>query len=89
MIRYANGAAAQGITDIAELHRRPVPGETSPIAAWDAASRAARDVSAPMSASAERYAVRAAYQSTSLVDTEDTDTLDAVAGNALRAGWPG
>lgn len=85
VIRYANGAAAQAITDIAELHRRLVPGETPPIAAWDAAARAARDASAPMSPSAEKYAVRAAYQSTSLVDTEDTDTLDAVAGNALRA----
>jgi hypothetical protein len=34
---------------------------------------------------AERYAVRAAYQSTALVETDDWDTLDAVTGNALRA----
>jgi len=85
VIRYANGVAAQAITDIAELHRSLVPGETPPIAAWDGAARAAREVSATMSASAEKYAVRAAYQSTSLVDTNDTDALDAVAGNALRA----
>lgn len=85
VIRYADGVAAQAITDIAELHRSLVPGETPPIAAWDGAARAAREVSATMSANAEKYAVRAAYQSTSLVDTDDTDTLDAVAGNALRA----
>lgn len=85
VIRYADGVAAQAITDIAELHRSLLPGETPPIAAWDGAAHAARRVSATMSASAEKYAVRAAYQSTSLVDTDDTDTLDAVAGNALRA----
>jgi hypothetical protein len=34
---------------------------------------------------AERYAVRAAYQSTALVDNDDWDTLDAVTGNALKA----
>ncbi|HEY1442998.1 MAG TPA: hypothetical protein VGF65_19755, partial [Mycobacterium sp.] len=34
---------------------------------------------------AERYAVRAAYQSTALVETDDWDTLDAVTGNALKA----
>ncbi|MGO8965916.1 MAG: hypothetical protein ACLQGN_20425, partial [Mycobacterium sp.] len=34
---------------------------------------------------AELYAVRAASQSTSLVETDDWDTLDAVTGNALRA----
>jgi hypothetical protein len=31
------------------------------------------------------YAVRAACQSTALVETDDWDTLDAVTGNALRA----
>jgi hypothetical protein len=34
---------------------------------------------------AELYAIRAAYQSSALVETDDWDTLDAVTGNALRA----
>jgi hypothetical protein len=84
VVRYAENAAAEAISDIAELHRRLAPGDTPPIAAWDTAARAAREVSA-MSAGAELYAVRAAYQSTALVDTEDWNTLDAVTGNALRA----
>jgi hypothetical protein len=84
VVRYAENAAAEAISNIAELHRRLTPGETPPIAAWDGAARTAQAVSA-MSAGAERYAVRAAYQSTSLVHSDDWDTLDAVTGNALRA----
>jgi hypothetical protein len=84
VIRYAEQAAAEVIADIAELHRRLAPGEMPPIAEWDRAARAARAVSTtPLTA--ERYAVRAAYQSTALVETDDWDTLDAVTGNALRA----
>ncbi len=45
----------------------------------------AREISAEMAPGAERYAVRAAYQSTALCDAEAWDTLDAVTGNALRA----
>jgi hypothetical protein len=85
VVRYAGDAAAQAITGIAELHHSLIPGGTPPIAAWDSAARAAREVSATMSASAEKYAVRAAYQSTALVHTDDGDILDAVTGNALRA----
>ncbi|OBF54762.1 hypothetical protein A5787_04100 [Mycobacterium sp. 852002-50816_SCH5313054-b] len=82
--QYAENAAAEAITAIAELHRRLVPGETPPIAEWDGAARAARAVgTTPVTA--ERYAVRAAYQSTALVETDDWDTLDAVTGNALKA----
>ncbi len=84
VVQYVENAAAEAITDIAELHRRLTPGETPPIAAWDSAARAARAVSKTL-AGAELYAVRAAYQSTTLVDTDDWDTLDAVTGNALRA----
>ena len=84
VVRYAENAAADAISDIAELHRTFVPGDSPPIAAWDGAARAARAVSAT-SAGAELYAVRAAHQSTALVETDDWDTLDAVAGNALRA----
>ena len=85
VVRYAEGAAAEAISVIAELHRRLPPGDTPPIAAWDSAARAARAISSALPVCAERYAVRAAYQSTSLVETDDWDTLDAVTGNALRA----
>ena len=51
---------------------------------WDGAARAARAVS-ETSQGAELYAIRAAYQSTALIETDDWDTLDAVTGNALRA----
>ena len=84
VVRYAGDAAADAITDIAEMHRRLVPGDMPPIAEWDSAARAARSVS-ETSEGAELYAVRAATQSTALVETDDWDTLDAVTGNALRA----
>jgi hypothetical protein len=84
VVRYAADAAADAITDIAELHRRLVPGDMPPIAEWDSAARAARSV-CETSEGAELYAVRAATQSTALVETDDWDTLDAVTGNALRA----
>jgi len=84
VLRYAGGAAATAIADIAELHRRLVPGKMPPIAEWDSANRAARAAS-ETSERAELYAVRSAMQSTSLVETDDWDTLDAVTGNALRA----
>jgi hypothetical protein len=84
VVRYADSAAAQAISDIAELHRRLVPGEMPSIAAWDSAARAARAVTTTP-VTAERYAVRAAYQSTALIETDDWDALDAVTGNALKA----
>jgi hypothetical protein len=85
VVRYARNAAAEAISDIAELHLRLTPGETPPIAPWDSAARAARAISSALPVGAERYAVRAAYQSTALVETDDWQTLDAVTGNALRA----
>jgi hypothetical protein len=85
VVRYAEGAAAKAISEIAELHSRLAPGATPPIAAWDSAACAARAISSALPVGAERYAVRAAYQSTALVETDDWDTLDAVTGNALRA----
>lgn len=84
VVGYAGNAAARAITDIAELHRRLAPGTMPPIGEWDGAARAARAVSTTP-VTAERYAVRAAYQSTALVETDDWDTLDAVTGNALKA----
>ena len=84
VVRYAQNAAAEAISEIAELHRRFVPGEMPSIAAWDSAARAARAISTTP-VTPERYAVRAAYQSTALVETDDWDVLDAVTGNALKA----
>jgi hypothetical protein len=85
VVRYAEGAAAEAISVIAELHRTLAPGEMPDIAGWDAAARVAREISAKMAPGPERYAVRAACQSTALSDAEAWDTLDAVTGNALRA----
>jgi hypothetical protein len=84
VLRYASGAAAQAIADIADLHRTFVPGDVPSIVSWDGAARAGR-AAAESSQGAELYAVRAACQSTSLVETDDWATLDAVTGNALRA----
>jgi hypothetical protein len=84
VVRYARNTAAEAISDIAELHRRLGPGDAPSIAEWDGAARAARAVNTTP-VTAERYAVRAAYQSTALVETDDWDTLDAVTGNALKA----
>ncbi|MCV7093843.1 hypothetical protein AWC13_07735 [Mycobacterium kubicae] len=84
VVRYAEGPAAKAICDIAELHRGFLPGDTPSIAAWDSAARIARQVSGTVRG-AELYALRAATQSTALVETDDWDTLDAVTGNALRA----
>ncbi|MHA7648611.1 hypothetical protein ACX9NE_01420 [Mycobacterium sp. ML4] len=85
VVRYADGAASEAISAIAELHRTLAPGEMPDIASWDRAARVAREISAEMAPCAEKYAVRAAYQSTALSDAEAWDTLDALTGNALRA----
>lgn len=45
VVRYTDGAAAEAITAIAELHRKLAPGDAPPIADWDSAARAARAVS--------------------------------------------
>jgi hypothetical protein len=42
VVRCAKNAAADAIFDIAELHRRTAADDMPPIAAWDAAQRAAR-----------------------------------------------
>jgi hypothetical protein len=88
VIRYAKKAAAKAIFDIAELHRRAAAGDVPPIASWDAADRAARAVyraGGPTLRLGGMYAMRAAYHSTALVDTDHRATLDAVTGYALRA----
>jgi hypothetical protein len=84
VVQYADNTAVEAIVDIADLHRTLASGEMPSIAAWDSADCAARAVCATL-AGAGMYAVRAAYQSTALVDTEHWITLDAVTGNALCA----
>ena len=84
VVQYADNAAAQAIFDIADLHRALASGAMPAIPAWYSADNVARAVCATL-AGAGLYAVRAAYQSTALVDTEHCETLDAVTGNALRA----
>jgi hypothetical protein len=88
VVRYAKKAAAKAIFNIAELHRMVAAGDVPPIAAWDAADRAARSVyraGGPTLRVGGMYAVRAAYHSTALVNTDHRATLDAVTGYALRA----
>jgi hypothetical protein len=84
VLRYAGPAASIAIADIADLHRRLTPGAMPDIAEWDGAAKAGR-AAGEASEGAELYAVRAACQSTALIETDDWDTLDAVTGNALRA----
>ena len=84
VVRYTENAAVVAIFGVAGLHRRLASGDMSPIAAWDSADRAARAISATL-AGAGLYAVRAAYESTAIVDTHHQAALDAIIGNALRA----
>jgi hypothetical protein len=86
--RYAKSAADKAVLNIADLHRAVAAGDVPPIAAWDAADRAARTAcraSKPTIHVAGLYALRAAYHSTALVDTGYGPTMDAVTGNALQA----
>jgi len=84
VVRYAKITAIKAIIDIAQLHRNVASRHTPPAAAWDTADRAARAISRT-SNPAGLYAVRAAYESTAIVDTHHKAALDAVTGNALRA----
>ncbi|HYB37956.1 MAG TPA: hypothetical protein VEF72_20950 [Mycobacterium sp.] len=88
VVRYAKISAIKAIVDIAELHRDAASGDMPPIAAWDAAERAARAAARAINPSpnaAGLYALRAAYQSTALADTHRSTTAESVTGNAVRA----
>lgn len=88
VLRYAHISAIKAIIDIAQLHRNVASGHTPPVAAWDAADRAARAAAGAISRTsnpAGLYAVRAVYESTAIVDVHHQAALDAVTGNALRA----
>jgi hypothetical protein len=89
VVQYAKITAVQAILDIAELHRRAARGDMPAIAAWDAADRAARaaaDAMGATSKAAGAFAVRAAYESTALVNLRHyQSTLDAAIASAMRA----
>jgi hypothetical protein len=88
VVRYAKLTAIKAISDIAALHRKAASGNMAPWLAWDAADRAARTAERainPAANPAGRYAIRAAYQSTALIDTHQRATLNAVTGSAVRA----
>jgi hypothetical protein len=79
--RCTKSAADKAVMDIAELHRAAAAGHTPPIAVWKAADRTARTAcreTKPTVHVAGLYALRAAYQSTALVDTDRQATLDTV-----------
>ena len=89
VVQYARITAMKAILDIAELHRRAARGDMPAIAAWDAADRAARAAAGAMGATSEAagaFAVRAAYESTTLVNVRHyQSTLDAATAFAMRA----
>jgi hypothetical protein len=88
VVRYAKLTAIKAISDIAALHRKAASGDMAPWVAWDAADRAARTAERAINPAvnpAGRYAIRAAYQSTALIDTQQQATLTAVTGSAVRA----
>jgi hypothetical protein len=85
VVQYAKLTEVKAILDIAELHRRAARGDMPAIAAWDAADRAARAMGAT-SNTAGAFAVRAAYESTALVNVRHyQSTLDAATAFAMRA----
>jgi hypothetical protein len=82
--QYANITARAAIRDIADLHRAAAAGEMAAVADWDAAARAALDVTANLIGTGNR-AVRAAFESTRFVDGELLTSLDRVVAHAEHA----
>jgi hypothetical protein len=88
VVKYAKITSFKAILDIAELHRKAARGDMPSIAAWAAADRAARAAARAMSPSngAGAYAIRAAYESTTLVNARHYQaTLDVVTAFVVRA----
>jgi hypothetical protein len=87
VLQYAKITEVKAILDIAELHRQAARGHVPASAAWDAADRAARVASCAMSLNgAGAFAIRAAYESTTLVNVRHhQSTLDAATAFAMRA----
>jgi hypothetical protein len=89
VVQYAKITAVKAILDIAELHRQAARGDVPAIAAWEAADHAARTAAratSPTSNAAGALAIRAAYESTTLVNVRHyQSTLDAAIAFAVRA----
>jgi hypothetical protein len=89
VVQCAKITAIKAIVDIAELHRKAASGDMPPIAAWDAADRAAHaaaQVMNPASNPAGANAIRAAYESIALVHTHNYHaTLNTVTAFAVQA----
>jgi hypothetical protein len=89
VVQYTKITEVKAILDIAELHRRAARGDMPAIAAWDAADRAARTAAgavSPTSNAAGAFAIRAAYESTTLVNARHyQSSLDAATAFAARA----
>lgn len=81
--RYAKITAIKVILDIAELHRAAGSGDMPAIADWAVAERAARAIE-PSLNGAGMYAVRAAYQSTTLGGIHRWMTLNEVTAHVLH-----
>ena len=89
VVQYAKITAVKAILDIAELHREAARGDMPSVATWDAADRAARAAASamnPTSNTAGAYAIRAAYESTALVNAATLDTVTAFAVRAHGRG---
>ncbi|EID11884.1 hypothetical protein MXEN_15120 [Mycobacterium xenopi RIVM700367] len=84
VVRFAKITAVKAILDIAGLHRAAASGHKPALAEWEAADRGARAISPTLNA-AGLYAVRAASESTVLVDTHLRVTVEEVTAHALRA----
>lgn len=84
VVRYAKVTAIKAILDIAELHRAAASGDMPAIADWAAAERAARAIE-PSLNGAGLYAVRAAYQSTTLGGIHPWMTVNEVTAHVLHA----
>ncbi|BBZ13716.1 hypothetical protein [Mycobacterium branderi] len=84
VLGYAKITAVKAIRDIAQLHRAAASADMPAAAVWDAAELAARALTPSLDA-AGLYAVRAAYESTALVDTRLRVTVEEVTAHALRA----
>jgi len=84
VLRYAKITAHNAILDIAELHRAAGSGDMPAIADWDAAHRAARNVTTTLHGAGVR-AVQAAYESTTFVDNDLLMALDNVIVHAQNA----
>jgi hypothetical protein len=83
-LQYAKLTAYKAIIDIAELHRAAASGDMPSVAEWEAADRAARAI-APTLNAAGRYAIWAAYESTTIVGGHLLRTLDQVVAHAQNA----